>query len=279
MANCLNGEMVRSGRGTMLAAAKTGGTTMRVPRRHGAMALALSGLFALASTLPFAAADPVETHSHAPTDAAHCVDASTLDLGRILPPPPAAGSAQERAELDELLHIQATRTPAQVDQAQKDAQISIFRFADALGNPRGFTEENLPLTLKLFHDVGVDESTVSSAAKREFARPRPFTIESRLDPVVARPPSASYPSGHSTWAYVTALVLADMVPERRSQILARADEFAHNRAVAGVHYPSDVEAGHLAGTTLAAMLFVCQPFETEEAAARSELRKALDLPH
>jgi acid phosphatase (class A) len=251
---------------------------MRVPQRRCATALALTALLALASVLPLPAADLVEPQSHAPVDAAHCVDASTLDLGRILPPPPAAGSAQERAELDELLRIQAARTPAQVDRAQKDAQISVFRFADALGNPTGFTRENLPLTVKLFHDVRVDESTVSSAAKHEFARARPFAVESRLDPVVARPPSSSYPSGHSTWAYVTALVLADMVPERRPQILARADEFAHNRSVAGVHYPTDVEAGRLAGTALAAMLFVCQPFEKEEAAARAELRKAIDLP-
>jgi acid phosphatase (class A) len=251
---------------------------MRVLQRRDATRLALAGLLALASSLPLAAADLVADSPHAPADAAHCVDASILDLGRILPPPPAAGSAQERAELDELLRIQATRTPAEVDRAQKDAEVSIFRFADALGNPSGFTRANLPLTLRLFHDVTVDESAVSSAAKREFARPRPFTVEPRLDPIIARPPSASYPSGHSTWAYVTALVLADMVPERRAQLLARADEFAHNRSVAGVHYPSDVEAGHLAGTTLAAMLFVCGPFEKEEAAARPELRKALGLP-
>ena len=241
---------------------------MRALQRRCATALALTGLLTLANAAP----------APAPTDTAHCVDASSLDLGRLLPPPPKEGSAQERAELDELLHIQATRTPAQVDRAQKDAQISIFRFADALGNARGFTPDKLPLTLQLFHDVGVDESTVARAAKREFARPRPYVIDSRLDPVVARPLSSSYPSGHSTWAYVTALVLADMVPEKRAQLLARADEFAHNRSVAGVHYPTDVEAGHLAGTTLAAMLFVCQPFEKEEAAARAELRKALDLP-
>ena len=251
---------------------------MRVTQRRCATAFALASLLALASVLSLANGDVGAAQPHQSADAAHCVDGSTLDLGRILPPPPAAGSVQERAELDELLRIQATRTPAQVDRAQKDAEVSIFRFADALGNPSGFTPANLPLTRKLFNDVVIDQTAVSSAAKREFARPRPFTVDRRLDPIIARPPSASYPSGHSTWAYVTALVLADMVPERRAQLLARADEYAHNRSVAGVHYPTDVEAGRLAGTTLAALLFTCQPFQHEEAAARSELRKALDLP-
>lgn len=255
---------------------------MRVPMRRGATSLALVLLAGLAVAVvppPLAAApgDTALIRAPQPADTAHCVDASTLDLARILPPPPTAGSAKERSELNELLRIQANRTRAQADRARRDAEVSIFRFADALGNPSGFTAGNLPLTVELFQQVGVDESSVLRAAKHEFDRPRPFTVEPRLNPVIARPSSASYPSGHSTWAYATALVLADMVPERRAQILARADEFAHNRSVAGVHYPSDVEAGRLAGTTLAAMLFDCVPFEKEEAAAKVELRKALEL--
>jgi acid phosphatase (class A) len=251
---------------------------MRVPKRRRAtrVAVALSGWLALAAMWPALGAGP-ERRTAPPADTAHCVDPATLDLARILPPPPPEGSAEERAELNELLHIQATRTPAEADRAREDARISIFRFADALGDPSGFTPANLPLTVELFRDLTVDEHAVLAAAKKEFGRPRPFTVEPRLNPVIVRPHSASYPSGHSTWAYATALVLADMVPERRAQILARANEFAHNRSVAGVHYPSDVEAGKLAGTTLAAMLFDCAPFEKEEAAARVELRKALDL--
>jgi hypothetical protein len=38
-----------------------------------------------------------------------------------------------------------------------------------------------------------------------------------------------------------------------------------------------VDAGRLAGTTLAAMLFACPAFEREEAGARRELRSALGL--
>src|SRR5262249_10212200 len=104
----------------------------------------------------------------------------------------------------------------------------------------------------------------------------------RLEPVIATPKSAAYPSGHSTWAHAAGLVLADMIPERRAQILARADEFAHNRSVAGVHYPSDIRAGEIAGTVVAGALFGCVTFQREEAAAEAELRAALGLapkPH
>ncbi|HEV2703082.1 MAG TPA: phosphatase PAP2 family protein [Steroidobacteraceae bacterium] len=201
----------------------------------------------------------------------------SLNLYRLLPPPPEAGSAQERAELDELLHLQATRTPDEVQRAQADATISIFRFADALGNPSGFTRQSLPLVAELFQRIGRDEGLFMNPAKDAFGRPRPFVTEMRLAPVVARPPSASYPSGHTTWAICVAIVLADMVPERRAQIFARADEYAHNREVGGVHYPSDVAAGHLAGTALAVELFNSPRFIDDEVAAADELRQALGL--
>src|SRR5579883_873933 len=222
-------------------------TTMRLAGGLPRLLLALAGLIA-------AAAAPAVGRT-APADTAHCVDSATLDLRRILPPPPSAGSPRERAELDELLRIQAERTSSEADLARRD----------------------VARTVALFRHLSVDETAVLLPAKRAFARPRPFTVEPRLAPVTERPASGSYPSGHSLWAYTTALVLADMVPERRAQLLARADEYAHNRNVAGVHYPSDVEAGKLAGTALAALLFACPAFEREEAAARKELRDALGL--
>jgi acid phosphatase (class A) len=209
---------------------------------------------------------------------ARCVDAGTFDLRRLLPPPPAAGSAEQRAELDTMLRIQMQRTPAEVEKARADAAVSVFRFADALANPPEFDARSLPLTAALFRDVENEESGVMEPAKAGFARPRPFTAEPRLSPVLERPRSGSYPSGHSTFGYASGLVLADMVPERRAEILARASEYAHNRVVAGVHYPSDVQAGQLAGTALAAMLFACPHFRAEERAATAELRQALHLP-
>lgn len=233
---------------------------------------------ATSPTATAATAAPPVTASNAAPDTARCVDASSLDLRRILAPPPGTDSPRARAELDELLRIQAHRTSSEADLARRDAVRSIYRFAEALGDARGLRTARLPRTLALLRHIGFDETAVLTPAKRDFARPRPFAVEPRLAPIVARPTSGSYPSGHSLWAYTTALVLSDMVPERRAQLLARANQYARNRTVAGVHYPSDVEAGKLAGTALAAMLFACPAFEREEAAARKELRGALRLP-
>jgi acid phosphatase (class A) len=225
-----------------------------------------------------AATTPAPAPPAALSSTDHYLTPASLNLYRLLPPPPEAGSAQERTELDELLRLQATRSPATAQRAHDDAAVSIFRFADALGSPPGFRPQQLPLTTLLFDRIARDESLFMNKAKDAFGRPRPFVTEPRLAPVVERPTSASYPSGHTTWAVACAIVLADMVPERRAQIFARADEYAHNREVGGVHYPSDVAAGHLAGTALATNLFNSPRFVADEGMAAAELRRTLGLP-
>jgi acid phosphatase (class A) len=234
-------------------------------------------VLSLACTLSACAAVHAPTAGGHSADTAHCVSPANLDLHRLLPPFPAVGSQEARGELDELLHLQSERTAIQAARARADVEVSVFRFADALGSPTAFTASHLPLTAALFEAVDQDASAVIGPVKDEFARPRPFKLEPRLEPSVPRSGTGSYPSGHAAWSYTAALVLADMVPERREQIFARAREYAHNRNIGGVHYPSDIEAGRLAATAIAAMLFSCAPFQHDEAAAQAELRHALGL--
>jgi len=59
--------------------------------------------------------------------------------------------------------------------------------------------------------------------------------------------SPSYPSGHTTYGYTGALILAILVPERYSQMITRGAEYGNDRIIAGAHYAMDV----LGGRTLA----------------------------
>ncbi len=204
-------------------------------------------------------------------------DAKAIDLGRILPPPPADDSAITRGEIEQMLKIQQERTPEEAERARADASYSVLRFADALGNPEAFNATRLPKTILLFRRVTYEEGAVVQAGKRSFRRPRPFVLDARVQPILKEPTNASYPSGHALWSRVVGLLLADMLPEYRERIMSRADEFAFHRVVAGVHYPSDVEAGKLAGTALAAFLLAEPAFQADYAAAKQELRAALDL--
>jgi hypothetical protein len=42
--------------------------------------------------------------------------------------------------------------------------------------------------------------------------------------------------------YLLAFIMAQIVPEKKQEILDRAADYAHNRVVCGVHYPTDTEA-------------------------------------
>jgi acid phosphatase (class A) len=204
------------------------------------------------------------------------IDPAQVDLVHILAPPPAPDSDQGKADLAAVLAAQASRTDTEVNSARADAEESVFRFGDVMGPE--FSAENLPFAATFFMNVHSDDEQAVARVKLHFNRPRPFVIEKDVKPIIEQPPNASYPSGHATFAYVNAILLADMVPEKTAAIFDRAAIFAHNRVVAGVHYPTDVEAGRIAGSVID-NVFLHEPrFMADFAKARAEVRHLLGMP-
>lgn len=55
--------------------------------------------------------------------------------------------------------------------------------------------------------------------------------------------SPSYPSGHATYGFTGALVLAVLVPARYQQMITRGAEYGNSRILVGAHYAMDVIGG------------------------------------
>jgi acid phosphatase (class A) len=87
----------------------------------------------------------------------------------------------------------------------------------------------------------------------------------------------SYPSNHSTFAYEAGILLAVMVPEKAAAIFERAADFAHNRVIAGVHFPADIEAGRISASVIDNALLHNAHFLADFERAKSEVRAALGL--
>jgi acid phosphatase (class A) len=201
------------------------------------------------------------------------LDPSRVDLVHILAPPPAPDSPAGKADLQAVIDAQHARTAEQAAGALADGQLSVFRFADVMGS--GFKPANLPFTAVFFERVASDDMQAIRGAKAYFNRSRPFVADAaEVKPIVHEPASASYPSGLATFAYADAMILAYMVPEKAAAIFDRAGLFAHNRVVAGVHYPSDVEAGRICASVIDNVLLHDAHFMADFARARSELRRA-----
>ncbi len=226
--------------------------------RNAAVVVMLAGTFMCGASAAFA----------------RYVEASQFDLVHILAPPPVPSTPEGKADLEAVLMAQSARTPSDVERAQADDEISVFRFADVMGP--GFAPDNVPFTAAFFRDIGSDANQAIAAAKDHFNRPRPMIEDRRVEPVI-KAANASYPSGAATFAYVTAILLADMVPEKAAAIFDRAATFARNRVVAGVHYPTDIEGGHIAGAVIDNVLLHDRVFTVDFAKARAEVRRAIGL--
>ncbi|MFX8852512.1 phosphatase PAP2 family protein, partial [Acinetobacter baumannii] len=86
--------------------------------------------------------------------------------------------------------------------------------------------------------VGRDASSITNLAKDHFERPRPFiapggAICTESDRAGLMK-SYGYPSGHATFSWAVGLILAELVPDRATDILARARAFGESRVVCGV---------------------------------------------
>jgi acid phosphatase (class A) len=208
---------------------------------------------------------------------AYYIDTSVLGMGLLVQPPPAQDSALTKAELAEVHRVEQTRTPEQVAAAQADdKEEDIFSYRNVMGD--GFAAESLPVTAAFSAHVHNEESVVGAPLKKKFQRPRPFQFDGTLHPVCALNAEAtSYPSGHALSGYLLAFALVEIIPEKSQQILARADAYAHNRIVCGVHYPSDVEASRRIALAMFGYMMASPRFQKDLAAARIETRQRLGL--
>ena len=101
--------------------------------------------------------------------------------------------------------------------------------------------------------VGVAAGVTNLAVKPLGRRRRPDRAVEEV-PVarhVRMPSSTSFPSGHSAAAFAFATGVGQVLPAAAIPLRGLAALVAYSRVHTGVHYPGDVIAGALIGTTLA----------------------------
>jgi membrane-associated phospholipid phosphatase len=229
--------------------------------RHGACLLLLPALASLA------------TCSDSPTGPARDADpnagswrtwvlASAAELRPDIPPMP--GSPQARAEIDEILELQAAPT------AETD---SLVRAWDGLPTTRwhtfaldlsGFYWVLLPdvrlatparsaRAFALLHVAMYDALVATWEAKYAYNRAAPARSDGRVRAFVPIADVPSYPSEHAAASAAAAGVLSYLFPnEDTASFHALAREAGDARIAAGAAYRSDVDAGLAIGRAVAA---------------------------
>jgi membrane-associated phospholipid phosphatase len=192
------------------------------------------------------------------------------ELMRILPPPPAAGSAEEVADRRVFQETRAMQGSPRWKLATDDVTDDRFTtFACAIGAK--LDRRAAPALARVFDRMG--GSTLVDPVKTGYARRRPYLD---VPGPICEPKTAhlagngDYPSGHTTAGWSTALVLAELMPERATEILRRGRMFGESRAICGSHSQSAVEAGYMSGAVLVALLHAAPDFQPDMRAAREE---------
>jgi len=216
-------------------------------------ALVMGAILVLTGSAPSVAQDPtgLVTTQLVASRKGHFLQPELLrEVVRRLSAPPEPGSLAAQADLEAVLQVQTWRTDAQVAFAQRIDEGSVFDFAEVLGP--WFTSERLPVTKKFLKQIDQDAKAAYGLAKQQFRRLRPPYADTQVQPCLATPPgtSFSYPSGHATLRYTEALVLGEIFPDRRGELLAWAHKAAWGRILAGVHFPSDDVGGRLLAEAL-----------------------------
>ena len=219
--------------------------------------------------------------------------AGQLDSTALIEPPPVAGSDAARADLQAVLDAQrAAHASGTTARAVGDTVIDCQRVADVLAtNAAPVTSGDGAAAVAFATRAAKQVSGAASAPKRFWARPRPYIESSaveRLGDVAPDSPLAitggyerdhtSYPSGHTTFGTACAIVLAQMVPEQRAALFARARLYGESRLIVGAHFPTDVDAGRRVGTAATGIMLQNAQFQADLRAARAQLRAALGLP-
>lgn len=193
----------------------------------------------------------------------------------LLPPPPPQGSAEDLADRDAAYRIFLTCTPEQFALGVEQRRLTIFHLTPSVGS--WFQVGKFPKTEALFKQITDESFLVTRPLKSVWKRPRPHITDPVRFAKVIEPdpnPTPTYPSGHATRATLYALILSELFPEHREEILAKACESGWLRVQGGVHTPLDIYAGRTLGQAIAQALLRSPEFQHDLDEVKAEIAAA-----
>ena len=198
------------------------------------------------------------------------------DTFRILPPAPVEGSVRAEADRQTFLATRKLKDGERWTLAHADDTGLVHALSCALGLELGV--QTTPKTMSMIGRVSRDGGMITNLPKDANKRRRPYLIDH--GPICLEDKRASiatsfdYPSGHTTASWALGLVMAELAPDKATDILIRARSYGESRLVCGVHNMSAVEAGRTNGSVLVAALHGSKAFRDDLEVARAELAAA-----
>jgi len=212
-----------------------------------------------------------------PAEASAGLNLEMGSLNKAVGQPPKPQSTAAEVDLAILLWLQKHRTPDQIAKSWLLLDRNIVQFDRALGIDM---TKSTPAVVKGLTSFLTLVDRAKDSIKERVQRPRPFVSHPEIH--VCLPPESgwSFPSGHSAFFRSAAVLLADLVPERRERLLAVGLLGGTSRTVCGLHYPSDVEAGQKLGEAAALQILNSPQWQRfkHNPAVQKEIDKIRQVP-
>lgn len=178
------------------------------------------------------------------------------------PPPPAFGSPEFQASLDEVRSFSDGRTPEMTRIAQ------FYEYGPGTSSPAGqyvelaselivrggLGEREAAQVLATLGIAMADAGIVCWRAKYEYWLLRPSQVDEAITMPIGLPNFPAYPSGHSSFSGAAEVVLIHFFPADATELHRFAEENGLSRIYGGVHYDFDNTAGLEIGRRVAALV-------------------------
>ena len=196
-----------------------------------------------------------------------------------LPGPPAYDEMRFAYDKAQYNWGKQMRPTARGEKAKADAEYSIERMAVIFSPAMGveISKANTPELWRLLTDATKTADFACDSAKATYMRPRPYMVfhEPTMIPEDEEPLShnGSYPSGHTTLGWTTALILSEINPEAQEAILKEGYEYGQSRVIAGFHWQSDVDMARVVASAAFARLHTSEAYLKQLHRAQKEFEQ------
>lgn len=183
-------------------------------------------------------------------------------------PYPPNGSAQTLAELELLREYQKNRrTPEEIKKIHDENGASTELLT---GGPLIRQFDNNVALQALWPKAYADITYFLMVSKMDYLRARPTQLAPDLTTVIEVPLHASYPSGHAAHTRLLADILGAIDEENALEYKKMAMDIGRRREIAGLHYPSDTQAGIVLADAVFGKLVEVPEFKNELNKAKEE---------
>lgn len=198
-----------------------------------------------------------------------------------LPPPPPPGSATDRADRLHYETVTLALPDRTVQRARKLINMARPPYRQALSCALGaqIDPRLTPALAAILARADIDAAQAAGAVKFNGAPPRLRPNNDDGSPacdgrLATARPGSSYPSRHAASAYLWALILAELRPDRRADLIEFGTETGDLWVACRINWRSDAEQGRVLGQAVFRQLMQSRDFRTDLARAREALATA-----